>query len=144
MTPRRVAAWLLATALIAACAAGPGARRAAEDERRRDLKNDISMLDSQIKRDRQQAGLSLNPGPRWLEYWGNRPLASKPPAKPQSDQCVNACDLAEYICQAAEDICRIAGELGDDDWANEKCSSAKASCAEARQNCKDCVAAEQR
>ena len=52
--------------------------------------------------------------------------------------CQDVCTLADSICDNAENICRLAGELGDDDWANERCASAKASCADAATRCCDC------
>ncbi len=56
---------------------------------------------------------------------------------PQS--CNDTCSLADAICDNAERICDIADELGkDDDYAQGKCASAKASCREGKQRCCDC------
>jgi hypothetical protein len=55
--------------------------------------------------------------------------------------CDDVCNLADAICDNAEAICTIAGELGkDDDFAQDKCSSAKGSCREAKQKCCGCSA----
>jgi hypothetical protein len=53
--------------------------------------------------------------------------------------CNDVCSLAENICDNAERICTLADELGkDDDFAQQKCTSAKASCREAKQRCCGC------
>ena len=53
--------------------------------------------------------------------------------------CDDVCSLADAICDNAEAICTIADELGkDDDFAQDKCTSAKASCREAKQKCCGC------
>jgi hypothetical protein len=59
------------------------------------------------------------------------------PTEP-TDTCNDVCSIAENICENAEAICRIAGELDNDHWADQKCASAKASCKEAKQRCCDC------
>jgi hypothetical protein len=61
---------------------------------------------------------------------------------PTTAVCTDTCNLKDAICDNAESICRIAGELGNDDWADKKCSSAKASCKEATQKCCECTAGE--
>jgi len=58
------------------------------------------------------------------------------PAETQT--CTDICSVKDNICDNAEDICRIAEELGDDAWADEKCVSAKASCKEAKEMCCGC------
>ena len=71
------------------------------------------------------------------------PLAVKPSADPackpgEAQVCKDTCQLAESICDSAEKICKIAGELGNDAWANEKCSSGNASCETAHGKCCGC------
>ncbi len=68
------------------------------------------------------------------------PPDDDPPAK--TEVCDDVCDLKKNICDNAESICRIAGQLGDDDWARDKCKSAKASCKEATEKCCGCLADE--
>ena len=62
--------------------------------------------------------------------------------KPKTPKCTDVCTIKEAICDNAADICRIAGELPSDGWARDKCTSAKASCKEARQRCCGCIAKE--
>jgi hypothetical protein len=53
--------------------------------------------------------------------------------------CNDICSLADNICDNAERICTLADELGkNDDFAQGKCTSAKASCREAKQRCCGC------
>lgn len=55
--------------------------------------------------------------------------------------CEDVCGLSDAICDNAESICNIADELGkDDDFAQGKCTDAKASCREAKQKCCGCSA----
>jgi hypothetical protein len=124
--------------LLCACAAPATRSRYAS----RDIKrNEILMLDGKIIDYRRELGLGPRPSPWLVQH-----LAATPPVRmdslgeraPGDDTCDGVCDLAQYICRAQEDICRIAGELGDDDWASAKCNSAKASCAEAKRRCADC------
>lgn len=55
------------------------------------------------------------------------------------DECRDICTLADHICENADKICGLAeGELLGDQWAQDKCSSAKASCKEGRKQCCGC------
>jgi len=65
------------------------------------------------------------------------------PKEPSTDTCQDTCNLKDAICDNAQDICRIAGELDGDAWADEKCRSARASCKEATEKCCECTAAEE-
>jgi hypothetical protein len=56
-----------------------------------------------------------------------------------SDDCRDTCTLGDSICNNAKRICEIAAELGNDDWANEKCAGGKASCDAAREKCCNCT-----
>jgi hypothetical protein len=66
----------------------------------------------------------------------------KEPREPSTDVCQDICTLKDAICDNAQSICRIAGDLSGDSWADEKCKSAKASCQEATEKCCECTAAE--
>jgi hypothetical protein len=66
----------------------------------------------------------------------------KAPREPSTDTCQDICTLKDAICDNAQSICRIAGDLDGDAWADEKCKSAKASCKEATEKCCECTAAE--
>ena len=102
----------------------------------------INDLWVQIRDFRRQAGMPLDP-PDPLE----RQFRNVPPAQakascsePEAPTCSDICVLANHICDNAETICKIADELGKDDPAQEKCTSAKASCREATQRCCNCNA----
>lgn len=66
----------------------------------------------------------------------------KAPREPSTDTCQDICTLKDAICDNAQSICRIAGDLDGDAWADEKCKSAKASCKEATEKCCECTASE--
>jgi hypothetical protein len=66
--------------------------------------------------------------------------ASDPQCHPASnDTCKQSCDIADAICNASSKICSIATELGGDAWANERCTSGKASCDAAHGKCCGCT-----
>jgi hypothetical protein len=63
-----------------------------------------------------------------------------PTCKPAaSDSCKDVCTLAESICKNAKRICEIATEMGNDEWANDKCEQGVSSCDAARKRCCDCT-----
>ncbi len=107
-------------------------------------KQEIAMLWSQIRGWRQDAGLrGVEPPPRAiLEMRGKTMAQAKrvcpQRVQPETQRCSDVCSLADAICENADRICRIADELEGDAWASGKCSSAKASCKEARQACCRC------
>ncbi len=70
-----------------------------------------------------------------------QPLCPEYP-EPRTSNCQDMCSLADHICENAEEICRIAGDLHGNSWAEEKCSSAKASCKEGKKACCSCCADE--
>jgi hypothetical protein len=61
---------------------------------------------------------------------------------PKTKVCIDTHKLEGSICKNAGRICELASELGNDDWATEKCDSGKASCKEATTKCVDCLAGE--
>jgi hypothetical protein len=70
-------------------------------------------------------------------------LGVKPTQDPKcvhgtSQTCTDNCALADSICDNADTICKIAKELANDSWANEKCASAETSCETARGKCCGC------
>ncbi|HEY0193125.1 MAG TPA: hypothetical protein VGC42_18535 [Kofleriaceae bacterium] len=56
-----------------------------------------------------------------------------------SERCTTACTLSTSICDDQDKICELARQLAGDDWAANKCASARASCATARDACCSCV-----
>ena len=133
---------LLAGMAIGACVKhepGPGWQRGYEK------RNEITALWTQIREWRQEAGMDLEPAPKTILQVENRTAKKIArerlcPAKPPPPACDDVCGLSEAICENSESICGIAAELAPDDWAEQKCNSAKASCREAKQRCCSCEA----
>jgi hypothetical protein len=55
------------------------------------------------------------------------------------DTCTQSCTLADSICKNAKRICEIASKLGNDPWANDKCTGGTESCRVAHENCCNCT-----
>jgi hypothetical protein len=105
--------------------------------------NEITALWTQLREFRRQAHMPLDPAPQQVPQWLNRPIQEAAKVCPEGHTvpttCNDVCNLSDDICDNAERICVIADELGkSDDWAQEKCASAKASCREAKQKCCSC------
>lgn len=138
-----VGAGMLMTLLAVACMRPQPSHQPAEWEKRQQKMNVITNLWTQIRGWRREAGLGLDPMPATLNQIQNQTVkeaervCAEGHAEPK--QCADVCSLATAICDNAETICSIADELGKDDaFAQEKCSSAKASCKEAKQRCCNC------
>ena len=68
------------------------------------------------------------------------PVTTDPACHPAStDKCTGACTLSTSICSNQQKICDLAKHLAGDDWAANKCESAKASCRAAHDSCCSCV-----
>lgn len=140
---------------IAACASQSRAPAASENERsfgRAELdprKQDIEKLWGEIRKWRVERDMAPDP---LLELTRRQDIIQSPVPKirecpasddpPKTDECTDVCTLRDDICDNAASICRIADQLGDDEWARGKCNSAKASCKEATEKCCDCQAGE--
>ncbi len=98
----------------------------------------ITTLDREIA-DRA-AALGLEP-PAVVDP-GGEPMAD--PAAPSTCErsprpvCQDVCGLADAICTAATEICKLAGELPGDAWAAQRCAAGTGSCAQARDRCCGC------
>lgn len=128
---------------IAACA-GSSTPRIRGDARTQ-LLNEITTLWVQIRDWRREAKMPLDPPPSMVNQYTRStvPEAARvcPAEQKIPPSCGDVCNLADAICDNAERICQIADELGKDDHlAQEKCSSAKASCRESKQRCCACPA----
>jgi len=141
---------------IAACAsarqtAAPESAGAEPSMARTDVdprKQDIIRLSDEIRQWRISSDMTAEPPVDLTQ----RPEYMQPPIKkirqcpaqdePPQDECADVCTLKDDICDNAERICDIADKLGDDEWAREKCKSAKASCKEATDKCCGCLADE--
>ena len=144
--PTMAAAMLMLAALLLAACASP--KRPMSYERIDQRKQEIAMMWAQIREWRQNAGLrGVEPPAREIIKMQGKPMSSATrvcpaPVEPRTDRCTDLCSLGDAICENAESICRIAGELGEDIWARDKCSSAKASCKEAKKECCRCCSEE--
>ena len=58
--------------------------------------------------------------------------------RPEVSACRDSCTIAQSICDNAVNICRLANELADDEWARGKCNDASVACIEATEACCDC------
>jgi hypothetical protein len=108
-----------------------------------DLKQEVTALWTQIRDWRFEAGMNVEPANATkMSMRGQTVAIAKrvcpTDPEPASDHCADVCDLASAICENAGRICEIADELQRDPWAVDKCTSATASCREAKQRCCDC------
>jgi hypothetical protein len=125
---------------LAACASRSPMAATAEIELR---KKEIQDYWIQIRDWRVDHGWSAEPVIRVPGASVREIRRCKAPRAPSTDTCQDICTLKDAICDNAQSICRIAGELEGDAWADEKCKSAKASCKEATEKCCQCTDAEQ-
>lgn len=113
-------------------------------QRRMQKLQEIDRLYSEIRVFRSAAKLELEPPVTLQVAYQNK--STKEAARVCPDHhaipaaCDDTCRLSSHICENAETICKIADELGAHDRAQEKCTSAKASCREAKQKCCNCSA----
>lgn len=127
----------LAIALaIAACVREPAPPKPS----RSDAITQITVLWTQIRDWRREAGMKVDPSAESMLEMRGRNLKEAqrvcPDTHPITKPCEDICSLADAICDNAEAICDIAAKLGKSDHqAQEKCTSAKASCKEAKQRC---------
>lgn len=141
-----------AVAIACGAALGPQAKLtaapAAQDARGGDPHAEIDVLDRQIADELAKAQV---PSPAAATCTGAAcaeamsqpfmtPLVTDPQCHPAStDRCTGACTLSTSICSNQQKICDLANQLPGDDWAANKCESAKASCKAAHDNCCRCV-----
>jgi hypothetical protein len=131
-------------AVLAACASRSPNMPPAEVELRRKEIQDYWM---QIREWRVELKLSPDPshrpGPEEMAVQEAAQRCEMPRRQPATETCQDICTLTDAICDNRDSICRIAGQLVDDTWAQRKCDSAKQSCNEARQRCCQCTVKEQ-
>ncbi|MBA3456248.1 MAG: hypothetical protein H0T42_24320 [Deltaproteobacteria bacterium] len=108
-----------------------------------DKRNEISNLWTQIRGWRHEAKMDLDPPATFISVV--RSQSARDAARvckahvTEPATCSDICSIADAICDNAEAICGLADELGkNDSFAQEKCTSAKASCREAKQRCCGC------
>ncbi len=105
--------------------------------------DEITSLWTQIRGWRHDAKMDLEPTPSDLQAVIAKSVPDTKRVCPDNHQvpkaCDDVCDIADAICDNAEAICGLAAELGKaNTWAQDKCTSAKASCRESKQRCCDC------
>ena len=144
---RASALGLALAALIVGCMASQEAPRTPKEPAFDPRRQEILNLWTQIRGWRHDAHMDLEPT-QALQF------QAKPYSVPEArnvcpnghkvpSTCSDVCNLGDDICDNAERICALADELGKDDQeAQDKCTSAKASCREAEQRCCDCSHAE--
>jgi hypothetical protein len=131
---------LLIAALVLSCAVN-NRRADTEMQVRIDKMNEITALWVEIRRYRGDLEMPLDPPVSMMNEFraktvkDARRVCSDNHARPAT--CQDSCTLSDHICENAELICKIADELGKHDRAQEKCTSSKASCREAKQKCCD-------
>lgn len=108
-----------------------------------DKRNEITALWTQIRDWRRAAHMDLDPAPATLNQIRFKNVKDAERVCVDNHKvtktCEDVCGLSDAICDNAEAICSIADELGkDDDFAQGKCTDAKASCREAKQKCCGC------
>jgi hypothetical protein len=105
--------------------------------------DEILARDTEIRTMRGELGLPTDPALSERNAWKAVPLSraietcTDPPDT--GPKCDDVCNLADHICENADEICRIAGELPGNEWAEDKCSSAKVSCKDGKQRRCDCT-----
>ena len=140
-------AWAVCAMLVVAACLQRGNREPTPEWQVRQQKmNEITTLWAQIRGWRHDAHMDLDPPPALLFEWRAKPFVEAKRVCPDGHavpkSCGEICLLAEDICDNAERICIVADELGKTDQpAQEKCTSAKASCREAKQRCCNCTPA---
>jgi hypothetical protein len=124
---------LVAIAIGMAC----GGQQRPEDTR----PAEILTLWSEIRKFRVDAGMGVEPHPTTMMQMTKQTVKQAESVCPEGHQvpksCDDVCSLADAICDNAESICKIADDLATA-WAHDKCTSAKASCREAKQRCCQC------
>jgi hypothetical protein len=69
------------------------------------------------------------------------PTATDLQCRPAPTQhCTDVCTLSTSICNNQQKICDLAKQMPGDDWAANKCESARASCKAANDSCCTCLA----
>ena len=133
----------LAAALV--ILVGCGAAQKPDIDGTLDKENRITVLWTQIREFRRDANMPLDPARTFVFQFHSRSVREAAYVCTAGQQvpprCDDVCSIADDICDNAEAICTIADELGKgDEYAQDKCASAKASCREAKQRCCDCSA----
>jgi hypothetical protein len=149
----KLARWLVAAAIgvaaIACSGSKAGSASAPAAAPTGDPHAQIEQLDREIDGDMRRANLAQPSFPA-CRGAGCATAMTTPFATPDradlqchpapSERCNQACTLSGSICRNQEKICDLARQLPGDDWAANKCGSARASCKSAHDSCCTCAA----
>jgi hypothetical protein len=138
--------------MIAGCAA-KRAPESAPASGSADLHAQIDALDRQITDELSRAHITPPPAESCTgaacSAAMSQPFATPAPVSPNapdatchpavSDHCQQTCTLSTSICANQDKICDLARQLAGDDWAANKCASARSSCQAAHETCCTCV-----
>lgn len=135
-----LAGGLAAALVIAACTKLPTPQTPTQKKQQQiDV---ITSLWTQIRGWRREAHMELDPAVDSQMSIRNKSVKDAervcPDAHEEPKVCGDVCSLASAICDNAETICDLSRELADE-WARDKCTSATASCKEAKQRCCKCA-----
>lgn len=114
---------------LAACGGGAAKKTTELPPPSRDSRAEIDRLDAAIAADLAKLE-SSTPAPAAMVEGVCSPATTP--------VCTEACTLKDSICANATKICEIAGKLGTDAYANDKCTRGTASCDAAKQRCCNC------
>jgi len=132
---------LLVAGLVLSCSVG-GKRADVELQNRIAKMNEITALWTQIREFRADMHMDLEPKASTMIEFVSKTVQDARKVCADNHRvpatCTDTCTLSDHICENAELICKIADELGQHDRAQEKCTSGKASCREAKQRCCNC------
>ena len=132
-------------AMLVSVAACGGKQDTSDWKHHLDVSNEITALWTQIRQWRSEAKLELDPPASMMQFVRGRTVGDLrtrtcPANHAVPQTCNDVCSIADNICDNAERICELATELGkDDSYGQQKCTSAKASCREAKQRCCGCA-----
>ncbi|MBV8762833.1 MAG: hypothetical protein JO257_36445 [Deltaproteobacteria bacterium] len=106
-----------------------------------DPRGQIQWYSDQIEAQRKQIGMPE----AVMQQMTAQPESSPPHAAQdnachagESESCHSVCTLSDSICDNADKICKISDDLGDDEWAAGKCTSARSTCTDAHKRCCTC------
>ena len=132
-----------------AAASPPSPASPAATEAREEPRAQIEALDREIAGDMAKANvaqpaIALCKGPACAaamsEPFAKRTTIDMVCHTAQTPRCTDVCTLSTSICNNQQKICDLAKQLPGDDWAANKCESARASCKASNESCCTCAA----
>jgi hypothetical protein len=146
--------WLLAVSMMALFAGCASRSTFVSESPRVDTSNaheQIEQLATAIRSALPEAGVDPNDGlPPLLhgDFNTSQPMASQSGAAACSNnvaalpRCSKSCEVTQSICKNADQICKLADDLGAnlgrDDWAKQKCVDGTKACQASQARCCSC------